>query len=112
MINFNEFQRVEIKVGAILTAEKVKGSEKLVKFSVDFGEEKPRQVVSGIAKTFTAPEKLIGKQFLFATNLEPREIMGLQSQAMILAATIQKKSGEEIVLMKPAKKVPPGSVLK
>lgn len=111
MINFNDFQKVEIKIGTVLSAEKIEGSEKLLKLSVDFGEEKSRQIVSGIAKTFTAPEKLVGKQFLFVTNLEPRQIMGLESQAMILATHKQKKTGEEIVLMKPAKKVPPGSKL-
>lgn len=115
MITFSDFQKVEIKVGTILSAEKVGGSEKLLKLSVDFGEEKPRQVVSGIAKTFTAPEKLTGKQFLFVTNLEPRQIMGLESQAMILATHKQKNplasGGEEIVLMKPAKKVANGSKL-
>lgn len=114
MITFNDFQKIEIKVGMILSAEKVENSEKLLKLSVDFGESAPRQVVSGIAKTFPSDgglEKLIGKQFLFVTNLEPRAIMGLESQAMILATHKQKKTGEEIVLMKPAKKAPNGSKL-
>ena len=114
MITFNDFQKVEIKVGTILSAEKVEGSEKLLKLFVDFDEEKPRQVVSGIAKTFpptSGLEKLVGKQFLFVTNLEPRSIMGLESQAMILATHKQKKAGEEIVLMKPTKKVSSGSKL-
>lgn len=111
MINFNDFQKIEIKVGTILSADKMEGSEKLLKLSVDFGESSPRQVVSGIAKTFTAPEKLAGKQFLFVTNLEPRQIMGLESQAMILATHKQKKTGEEIVLIKPTKKVDNGSKL-
>ena len=96
MITFNDFQKIEIKVGTILSAEKVEGSEKLLKLSVDFGEPAPRQVVSGIAKTFREPQKLIGKQFAFVTNLEPRTIMGLESQAMILATRKQKR--------KPAKK--------
>ena len=118
MITFNDFQKIEIKVGMILSAEPVPGSEKLLKLSVDFGEPTPRQVVSGIAKTFKQPEKLIGKQFLFVTNLEPRSIMGLESQAMILATHKQKKTSlpigeasEEIVLMKPVKKVSNGSKL-
>ncbi|MEK9161550.1 MAG: methionine--tRNA ligase, partial [Patescibacteria group bacterium] len=85
MINFNDFQKIEISVGEVLSVEKIENSEKLLKLSVDFGEEKPRQVISGIAKTFKQPEKLVGKQFLFVTNLEPRSIMGLESQAMILA---------------------------
>ena len=120
MITFNDFQKIEIKVGTILSAEKVEGSEKLLKLSVDFGESAPRQVISGIAKTFPPTgrlEKLIGKQFLFVTNLEPRNIMGLESQSMILAAHKPNKkrpageTGEEIVLMKPTKKIPNGSSL-
>jgi len=111
MINFEEFKKVEIRVGTILTAEKVAGSEKLLKLSVSFGEGSPRQVISGIAKTFL-PEKLLGKQFLFVTNLEPRKIFGLESQAMILATSQEKKGKEEIVLMKPTKKVPAGSLLR
>ena len=114
MITFNDFQKIEIRVGTILSAEKVDGSEKLLKLFVDFDEEKSRQVVSGIAKTFpptSGLEKLVGKQFLFVTNLEPRAIMGLESQAMILAAHKQNKTGEEIILMKPMKKVLNGSNL-
>ena len=111
MITFEDFQKVEIKIGTVLSAEKVEGSEKLLKLSVNFGETAPSQVVSGIAKTFTAPQKLIGKQFAFIANLEPRSIMGLESQAMILATHKQKKIGEEIVLIKPTKKVPSGSKL-
>jgi len=115
MINFDEFNKIEIKVGEILTAEKVEGSEKLLKLSVEFGEEAPKQVVSSIAKTFH-PENnfgdLIGGQFLFITNLEPRKIMGLESQAMILAAHKQGDDGiDEIVLMKPTKNVSNGSKL-
>lgn len=111
MITFNDFQKIEIRVGTILSAEKVEKSEKLLKLSVDFGEPAPKQVVSGIAKTFSEPQKLIGKQFAFVTNLEPRSIMGLESQAMILATKIIKKEKEELILIKPAKKVPPGSKL-
>lgn len=111
MITFNDFQKVEIKIGTILSAEKVEGSEKLLKLSVDFGEPAPRQVVSGIAKTFREPKKLVGKQFAFIANLEPRSIMGLESQAMILATHKFKKVGEEIILMKPSKKVANGSKL-
>jgi len=121
MITFNDFQKIEIRVGTILSAEKVENSEKLLKLSIDFGESAPRQVISGIAKTFSpngGKEKLVGKQFLFVTNLEPRNIMGLESQAMILATHKPKKTtlsaseaGEEIILTKPTKKIPNGSKL-
>lgn len=74
-----------MKVGQIVTAEPVEKSEKLLRLTVDFGEENHRQVISGIAKSYK-PEDIIGKQFVFVVNLEPRSIMGLESQAMILAA--------------------------
>jgi len=108
MITFDEFAKVEMRVGKVMAAEKVEGSEKLLRLEVDFNEEERRQVVSGIAKTFTEPEVLVGESFLFVTNLEPREIMGLESQAMIVAA---KKEDGEIVLMEPSSEVEPGAKL-
>jgi methionyl-tRNA synthetase len=86
MINIDDFKKVEIKAGKILSAEPVEGSEKLLKLSVDFGEENPRQVLSGIAK-FVSIENLVGTTCAFVTNLEPREMMGLKSEAMIMAAS-------------------------
>jgi methionyl-tRNA synthetase len=82
-INIDEFKKVEMRVGEVKSAEPVAGSEKLLKLVVNFGDHE-RQVVSGIAK-HVAPEAIVGKKFAFATNLEPRPIMGLESQAMILA---------------------------
>ncbi len=84
MINIEDLSKVEIKVGTILEIEEVVGSEKLLKLSVDFGEEKPRQVLSGIKKFFEK-DFLLNKQFAFVTNLEPRKIMEMESEAMILA---------------------------
>lgn len=120
MIQFDDFTKVEMKVGTIVAAEPVEKSDKLLKLTVDFnepetttneeGEEtkapKHRQVLSGIAKSYL-PEDIIGKQFVFVTNLEPRSIMGLESQAMILAAS--GKGGA--VAMTPEKPVAPGSTL-
>lgn len=112
MINFEEFSQVEMRVGEVKKAEKVEGADKLLRLEVDLGEPAARQVVSGIAKTFMEPEKLIGKQLVFVTNLEPREIFGLESQAMIMAASREKRNGEkEVVLVKPMKKVKPGTRL-
>lgn len=82
-INIDEFKKLEMRVGEVKSAEPVEGSEKLLRLVVNFGEEE-RQVVSGIAK-FVTPESIVGRKFAFATNLEPRPIMGLESQAMILA---------------------------
>lgn len=84
MITFDDFKKIELKVGKILEAAPVPGSEKLLKLSVDFGEENPRTVVSGIAQ-YVELDTFVGSQKIFVTNLEPREIMGIPSQAMILA---------------------------
>jgi len=157
MITFDDFKKVEIKIGTIITAEPVEGSEKLLKLIVDFGlklsataESSPehsleanvlglksaeslpviqenseteggedtaieevvvvedvkdvRTVVSGIAK-YVDVETLPGKQFAFITNLEPRPIMGIESQAMILAA----KDDADFAILTPSKQLSPGA---
>jgi methionyl-tRNA synthetase len=86
MITIDDFKKVEIRAGKILSAEAVEGSEKLLKLSVDFNEENPRQILSGIAKHIS-PEELVGTTCAFVTNLEPREIMSLKSEAMIMAVS-------------------------
>lgn len=85
MIPIDDFKKVEMKVGVILSAEKVPDTDKLLKLSVDFGEERPRQIVSGIASYFPDPQELVGKRVPFATNLEHRIIRGLESEGMIMA---------------------------
>jgi methionine--tRNA ligase beta chain len=102
-INFEEFKKMRIRIGLIVEAERVEGTDKLLRLQVDFGDEN-RQIVSGIAE-FYKPEQLIGKEFPFIVNLEPRVIRGVESQGMILAIS----NGENIVLLKPQKKVPAGS---
>lgn len=107
MISFEDFAKVEIRAGRILSAEPVEGSEKLLRLSVDFGEENPRQVLSGIAK-FVSVADLVGETCAFVTNLEPRKIMGLESQAMILAF-----SGDDFFsLLKVPENVPPGTLVR
>ncbi len=86
-ISIDDFKKVEIKIGEILSAEKVEGSEKLLKLNVSFGEESPRQIISGISSFYPDPSLLVGKKCAFATNLEPRTIKGLESQGMILAVS-------------------------
>ena len=107
MINIDDFAKVEIRVGKILEAERLENSEKLLKLKVDFGEAGERQVLSGIAK-FYSPEDLLGTLRVFITNLEPRQMMGLSSEAMILAA------GNEVTLatLIPDKDVEAGTSIK
>ncbi len=104
-ISIDDFKKIEIKIGHILSAEKIEGTDKLLKLSVDFGEENPRQIVSGIAIHFPVLEDLVGKKCAFATNLEPRVIKNFESQGMILAV-----SGDNFFsLLETSKDVPPGS---
>ncbi len=106
MIEFPDFQKVELKVGKILTAERVEGSDKLVKLSVDLGGE-TRQIVAGIGKKYT-PEELVGRQIIVVANLAPRMLLGLESNGMLLAA--HDAEGGPILLM-PDKEAPPGSTV-
>jgi tRNA-binding EMAP/Myf-like protein len=105
-ISFEDFKKLEIKIGKILTAEKVEGSDKLLKLEVSFGEEK-RQIIAGIAQ-FYAPEALVGKECPFAYNLAPRVLKGLESQGMILCPSDENGP----VLLHPDKEIPPGSAIK
>ncbi len=83
-INFEDFTKLDIRIGVIKTAKKVEGSNRLLIFNVDVGEEEERQIISGIAEYFENPEDLIGRQVPVLMNLEPRKIMGHESQGMIL----------------------------
>lgn len=83
-IEYEDFKKVQIQVGEIIEAVPVEGSEKLLQLQVKFGDEQ-RQILSGIAK-FISPEQLIGMKVPFVTNLKPRQMMGLESNGMILAA--------------------------
>lgn len=103
---FEDFKKIEIKIGKILTAEKIEKADRLLKLEVNFGEFK-RQIVSGIAE-FYKPEDLIGKECPFIVNLEPRMFMGVESQGMLMAAG----TPDGIALMFPDKEIPPGSNIK
>jgi methionine--tRNA ligase beta chain len=82
-ITFDDFKKLEIRIGKIISAEKVENSDKLLKLIVEFAEGERRQVIAGIAQ-FYAPEALIGKECPFAYNLASRVLAGLTSQGMIL----------------------------
>jgi methionine--tRNA ligase beta chain len=103
MITYDDFAKLEIRIGKVISAEKIENTDKLLKLEVDFGDEK-RQIVSGIAEHYK-PEDLVEREFPFLTNLEPRMLKGVQSQGMILAIGTKEK----IILIKPTKKVPLGS---
>ncbi len=105
-VAFDDFKKLDIRIGTILSAEKIEGADRLLKLEVDFASEK-RQIVSGIAQ-FYKPEELVGKQSPFILNLERRVIKNVESQGMILAVDV----GGKAVLLKPHKKVPTGSIVR
>lgn len=111
MISIDDFKKIELKAGTILSAERVEGSEKLVKLSVDLGlitnnaeERDVRKILAGVGKIYE-PEALVGKQIIVVANLEPRSLMGMESQGMLLAA--ESENGP--VLLMPDKDVTPGA---
>ena len=103
MITIDDFKKIELRVAKVLEAERVEGSDKLIKMQLSLGEEK-RQVIGGIGKTYE-PEQLIGREIIIVANLEPRNLMGLESQGMLLAASDENG----IALLAPDKEVTPGS---
>jgi methionyl-tRNA synthetase len=112
MISIDDFKKLEIKIGHILSVEKVPDTDKLLKLSVDMGEESLRQIVSGIALFYQDPQVLVGKKCAFAANLEPRTIRGLESQGMILAVSGIEGDNQFFSLLETSIDVIPGSTVK
>lgn len=106
MISYEQFQQIELCVATILAAERVEGSEKLIRLKVSLGEEE-RQIIAGIGKRY-APEELVGKQIIVVANLEPRMLMGMESQGMLLAAD----TPDGPVLLMPDKIITQGAKIK
>ncbi|MCA6415255.1 MAG: methionine--tRNA ligase subunit beta, partial [Cytophagales bacterium] len=105
-VSFDEFAKMDIRIGTVITAERVEKSKKLLKLQVDTGIDK-RTVMSGIAEHFS-PEGIVGKQVTILVNLAPRKIMGVESQGMILMAA--NKDGK-LRLLQPNEAVCPGSTI-
>jgi methionyl-tRNA synthetase len=106
-IKFEDFAKIDMRIGTVISAEDIEGSEKLLKLQVDFGDLGKRQILSGIKEWFK-PKSLVNKQVAFVINIEPRKMMGLESQGMILATEFEDK----IVLIVPKKKVKNGSFIR
>jgi len=89
LIDITDLQKVDIRVGTIVEAEKVPNSTKLLKLKVDFGEMGIRQILTGMQE-FYEPEQLVNLQTTFIVNLKPRKMMGLESQGMVFAVDSEK----------------------
>ena len=105
MITFDEFKKAEIKIGTILSVEKVTDTDKLLKLVINLGEENPRQILSGIAEHYPDPSVLVGKQVPVLVNLPPRMIRGLESQGMVLYVV----GDGFLTTLEPAREVPAGT---
>jgi methionyl-tRNA synthetase len=103
-IDINYFKKMELVVAQIISAEKIEGTDKLLKLQVSLGDEN-RTLVAGIAHQYS-PDELIGKKIVVIKNLKPAKIRGIVSQGMLLAASNQKG---EISILTPLKDIEPGS---
>lgn len=103
MITFEEFKKIDLRVVKVISAERVKNSEKLLKLEVA-GEEEKRQIIAGIGKYYK-PEDLVKKEIIIVWNLEPKVLFGLESKGMLLAA----KDGDKPIILIPEKETPPGA---
>ncbi|MGA2309155.1 MAG: methionine--tRNA ligase subunit beta [Candidatus Bathyarchaeia archaeon] len=103
-ISFDEFQKLDLRVGKIVEANQIPGSRNLIRMIVDFGTEK-RQAVAGLLQWYK-PEDLVGKKCVFILNLQRRKMMGVESQCMIFAAEDEKGN---VVVLQPEKDIAPGS---
>ena len=107
-ISYDDFAKLDIRVGTVVAAELVPETDKLIKCTVDFGPEiGTRTIVSGIAQ-WKKPEEIIGRQFPYIVNLAPRVLRGIESQGMLLAASDE----QGVALLSVERSVPPGTQLK
>lgn len=105
-ISFSEFQNLDLRIGKVLQAERMPESRNLIKMKVDLGEKEPRIILAGIAEWYS-PEDLVDKSFIFVANLEPKKMMGEESQGMILCGD---QDGKAVII--PAPDLPSGTVVR
>ena len=111
-IKYDDFAKLDLRVGTILEAVPNPNADKLMVLQVDLGTEK-RQIVAGIKKYYASSEELVGRQIVVVANLEPRELRGYTSHGMLLAASsldpIEGKQGTDLALISPEHRIAPGS---
>ena len=108
-IDITDFTKVDLRVGEVLTAERIPKADKLLLLTVDVGEEKPRQILAGIAQYYE-PEQLVGRKIAVVANLKPRKLRGHESQGMLLAASVGEEGKPVIATF--TEEVPNGARLK
>jgi methionyl-tRNA synthetase len=106
-VSYDDFAKLDIRIGLVVAAEMVTGADKLIKCTVDLGELGTRTIVSGIAQ-WKKPEELVGKKLPYIVNLAPRMLRGVESEGMLLAAS----DDNGVALLQPERDVPLGTKLK
>jgi len=107
VVTFDDFKKFEIKIGKVISVERVPDAEKLLKFVFDLGDEQ-RQIIAGMVEFFPDPSTLVGKEMPILVNIEPRSFRGNVSHGMIIAVDV---NGHPI-LLHPEHEIPPGSIVK
>jgi methionine--tRNA ligase beta chain len=107
MITFDDFKKLEIKIGKVVSVEKVPDADKLLKFVFDVGFEQ-RQIMAGMAEFFPDPSVLVGKEMPLLMNIEPRAFRGHDSHGMIMAADVDGHP----ILLHPEREIAPGSIVR
>jgi methionyl-tRNA synthetase len=107
MITIDDFAKIELRVGTVVSAEPIKGATKIMKLEIDIGDRKV-VTTAGIAQHYT-PEEMMGRRVVVVANLEPRIVRGIESQAMILAASSE---GHKTILVTVAEDIPNGARVK
>lgn len=106
-ITYDDFAKLDIRIGTVIAAEMVPETDKLIKCTVDFGEAGTRTIVSGIAQ-WKQPDEIVGRQLPYIFNLAPRMLRGVESQGMLLAGS----DDAGVALLIPERQVPPGTKLR
>lgn len=109
LISIDDFAKLELRVGLVKAAERKEGSDKLIRLTVDFGEEGTRTIFTGLYPLFE-PEEFVHNKYIFVFNLQPRKMMGEESQGMILAA--EGKENSRPVPLIPSSETEPGALIR
>jgi methionine--tRNA ligase beta chain len=106
LISIDEFARLDLRVARVEAAERVQGTDKLLKMQITLGDEQ-RQIVAGLAHLYP-PEKMVGKLIVVVANLQPAKLRGIESQGMLLAA----QDGDQVVIVSPETDIAPGAIVR
>ena len=110
MITIDQFSDVDLRVGIVISAEEIDGSDKLLKMSIDIGEDENRTILSGIKKYYST-EEIIGKHCVIVANLQPRKMMDFESNGMIVCTAYETENGENVEIVEPSQNAPVGTRL-